>query len=89
MSTVGEPVTTALSEITQVAENLPGVPGATDAVGITAAVTSDVVPGIGGAQTQGSESTTTSTISSGGSYERHAVGAGAGVVAVALCIMAL
>ncbi|KAI7667207.1 hypothetical protein KC318_g6031 [Hortaea werneckii] len=87
MSTVGEPVTTALSEITQVAENLPGVPGATDAVGDV--VTSDVVPGLGGAQTQGSESTTTSTISSGGSYERHAVGAGAGVVAVALCIMAL
>ncbi|KAI7107849.1 hypothetical protein KC365_g1372 [Hortaea werneckii] len=90
MSTVGEPVTTALSEITQVAENFPGVPGATDAMGDTAAVTSDVVPGLGGAQTQASEeSTTTSTISSGGNYERNAVGAGAGVVAVALCILAL
>ncbi|KAI7249845.1 hypothetical protein KC343_g3793 [Hortaea werneckii] len=88
VSTVGEPVTTALSEITQVADDLPGVAGATNAVGD---VTSDVVPGggLGGAQTRGSESTTTSTISSGGRYERHAVGAGAGVVAVALCVMAL
>lgn len=90
VSTVGEPVTTALSEITQVADNLPGVSGATNAVG---GVTSEVVPGggLGGAQTRGSGSTTTSTISSGGGggYERRAVGAGAGVVAVALCVMVL